>query len=210
MARKYLEIVTSPDVLRAQEQYYGRSRPITAPAERDPLGPVEAEFIAARDSFYMATVNAAGWPYMQHRGGPPGFLHVSSASTLAFADYEGNHQMISTGNLVGDDRVALFLMDYPGRRRLKLLGHARVDDARARPDLVEQVAEPARRPHVARVVTIEVVSFDWNCPKYITPRFTAAEVAANVEPLQREIAALHARLDGAEARREREKETEHA
>jgi hypothetical protein len=208
MARKFLETVSTPAVLRVQEEYYGRSRPVAAPADHDPLGPAEAEFIAARDSFYMATVGETGWPYVQHRGGPPGFLRVLGPTTLAFADYEGNHQMISAGNLAGDDRVSLFLMDYPRRRRLKLLGHARVEDARTRPDLVAPLGEPPQGAAVERVVVIEVVSFDWNCPRHITPRFSAAEVAAVVEPLRRQIAALRAQLEGAPPCPDR-KETDH-
>jgi hypothetical protein len=203
MARKFLETVTTAAVLRAQEQYYGRSRPVVAPADHDPLGPAEVEFIAARDSFYLATVGASGWPYVQHRGGPPGFLRVLGPTALAFADYQGNHQLVSTGNLAGDDRVALFLVDYAHRRRLKLLGHARVTDARTRSDLVAQLAEPSSRAQVERIVVIEVVSFDWNCPQHITPRFTAAEVAAVVEPLQRQIAALQTQLKSGPARSDR-------
>lgn len=197
MARNFLATVSTPSVLRAQEQYYGRARPIAA-AGSDPLGPAEVAFIAARDSFYLATVSETGWPYVQHRGGPPGFLRVLGPTTLAFADYEGNHQMVSTGNLAGDDRVCLFLMDYAHRRRLKLLGHARVVDARQAPDaLAELAAAPAAR--VERVMLIEVLSFDWNCPQHITPRFSAAEVAAVVEPLRRQIADLQAQLAAAGA-----------
>lgn len=208
MARKFLETLTTPAVLRAQEQYYGRSRPIAASADHDPLGPAEAAFIAARDSFYVASVSESGWPYLQHRGGPPGFLRLLGPTTLAFADYEGNHQMVSTGNIAADDRVALFLMDYPHRRRLKLLGHARAIDARERPDLMAQLGAANADARVERVMVIEVVSFDWNCPQHITPRFSEDEVAAMIEPLRRQIAALQAQLVGATAGPAR-KETEH-
>ena len=145
---------------------------------------------------------------MQRRGGPPGFLRLLGPTTLAFADYEGNHQMVSTGNLAGDDRVALFLMDYPHRRRLKLLGHARAVDARERPDLVAQLGTANADARVERVMVIEVVSFDWNCPQHITPRFSEDEVAAIVEPLQRQIAALRQQLAGATTGPAR-KETDH-
>lgn len=208
MARRYLEIVGTPAVLRAQEHYYGRAHPVTAVADHDPLGPNEVAFIAARDSFYLATVSESGWPYVQHRGGPPGFLRVLGPTTVAFADYEGNHQMVSTGNLAGDGRVSLFLMDYAARRRLKLLGRARVEDVRTQPDLVAQLGDPPQGAAVERVVVIEVVSFDWNCPRHITPRFSAAEVAAVVEPLRRQIAALRAQLEGAPPCPDR-KETDH-
>lgn len=191
MARNFLATLLSPAVLREQERYYGRARPVTADGTGDPLGAREAEFIAARDSFYMATVGESGWPYVQHRGGPPGFLHVASPSRLVFADYGGNRQLVTTGNLATDDRVSLFLMDYPNRRRLKILGHARVEDVRQDPALREGlVVEDGAE--VERVVVIDVVSFDWNCPQHITERFTRAEVEAAVEPLYREIDRLRA------------------
>ena len=191
MARNFLATLLSPPALREQERYYGRSRPVTPDGPGDPLGEREAEFIAARDSFYMATVGEAGWPYVQHRGGPAGFLHVVTPTRLAFADYGGNRQLLTAGNLAVDDRVSLFLMDYAHRRRLKILGHARVADVREHPELrdglvVEDGAE------VERVVVIEVVSFDWNCPQHITERFTRAEIEAAVEPLYREIDRLRA------------------
>ena len=143
----------------------------------------------------MATVTETGWPYMQHRGGQPGFLRVISPTQLAFADYKGNRQMLSTGNLGANDRVCLFLMDYPRRERLKILGHGRVEDARQHSELVAQFAEPEVHRNVERLFFIDVVSFDWNCPKYITPRYTAAEVEAAVSPLRQRIAELEARLE---------------
>ena len=194
MAEKYLEIVVTPAVARAQELYFGRSMNVSDAPERDPLTVDEQSFIAARDSFYMATITETGWPYVQHRGGKSGFLRVINPSTLAFADYKGNRQMISTGNLTMNDRVALFLMDYPQRTRLKILGHARVEDARQHPELVAQLAEPEASRIVERLFFIDVVSFDWNCPKYITPRCTADEVEAVVAPLRRRITELEAKL----------------
>jgi predicted pyridoxine 5'-phosphate oxidase superfamily flavin-nucleotide-binding protein len=194
MAERYLQTMFTPAVLAAQEQYYGRRASIGSAPERDPLTDEERAFIQARDSFYMATITESGWPYLQHRGGQPGFLHVINPTQLAFADYKGNRQLLSTGNLAANDRVALFLMDYPRRERLKILGHARIEDARQRPELVAQIAEPEARAIVERVFLIEVVSFDWNCPKYITPRFTAAEVEAAVLPLKQRIAELEAQL----------------
>jgi hypothetical protein len=193
MAEKYLEIVVTPAVARAQELYFGRSMNVSDAPERDPLTADEQSFIAARDSFYMATITETGWPYVQHRGGKSGFLRVINPSTLAFADYKGNRQMISTGNVTVNDRVALFLMDYPQRTRLKILGHARVEDARQHPELVAQLAEPEARRIVERLFFIDVVSFDWNCPKYITPRYTADEVEAVVAPLRRRITELEAK-----------------
>ena len=141
-----------------------------------------------------ATITESGWPYIQHRGGPQGFLRVISPTQLAFADYKGNRQMLSTGNLAANDRVALFLMDYPRRERLKILGHARVEDARQHAELVAKLAEPEVHRLAERLFFIEVISFDWNCPKYITPRYTAAEVEKADEPLKQRIAELEAQL----------------
>ena len=170
-----------------------RARSAGAP-ERDLLGQAEAEFIAARDSFYVGSVSESGWPYIQHRGGPPGFLRVMNETTLAFADYKGNRQLLTTGNVSVNDRVALFLMDYKNRERLKILGHARVEDVRVHPELTTQITDPKMRSSVERLVFIDVVSFDWNCPKYITPRYSAEEVAEYVEPLKSRIAELEAQL----------------
>ena len=194
MAERFMQNVLTPSVLAAQEHYYGRRASISSAPERDPLTDEERTFIEARDSFYMATITESGWPYIQHRGGPPGFLRVVSPTQLAFADYRGNRQMLSTGNLAANDRVALFLMDYPRRERLKILGHARIEDARQHPELVAQLGEPEVQRIVERLFFIEVISFDWNCPKYITPRYTAAEVEKAVEPLRQRIAELEAQL----------------
>lgn len=194
MATKYLELMFTEAVRRAQTQYYGSAGRIAGAPERDLLSQAEAEFIAARDSFYLGTVNAQGWPYIQHRGGPRGFLKILDASTMAFADYTGNRQLLSTGNLAENDHVSLFLMDYQHRERLKILGHARVEEARRQPELAAQVADPQMRGSVERLVLIDVVSFDWNCPKYITPRYPIEEVEASVKPLKARIAELEAEL----------------
>jgi predicted pyridoxine 5'-phosphate oxidase superfamily flavin-nucleotide-binding protein len=140
----------------------------------------------------MSTVSETGWPYIQHRGGETGFLRVLSPATLAFADYKGNRQLLSTGNLAASDKVALFLMDYPQRTRLKILGHARVEDAREHPDLVAQLAQAEVQPKVERLFFIDVVSFDWNCPQYITPRYTVEEMKDVISELQEHIADLNA------------------
>jgi predicted pyridoxine 5'-phosphate oxidase superfamily flavin-nucleotide-binding protein len=194
MATKFLELTLTDSVRQAQEHYYRKSRRIEAAPEHDVLTEDETSFIQARDSFYMATINEAGWPYIQHRGGKPGFLRVTGPSTLAFADYKGNRQLLSTGNLAANHRVALFLMDYPQRTRLKILGHGRVEDARAHPELVAQIAEPNVHHLIERLFFIEVVSFDWNCPQYITPRFTTGEIQDLIAPLQQRIAELEAKL----------------
>jgi predicted pyridoxine 5'-phosphate oxidase superfamily flavin-nucleotide-binding protein len=142
----------------------------------------------------MATITAeTGWPYIQHRGGPVGFLHVLDPHTLAFADYRGNRQMLSTGNLATNDRVALFIMDYPERTRLKILGHGTVRDAREHPELVEKLAGLKERRLIERVFTINVVGFDWNCPAYITPRYNLAEIESIIAPLKQRIAELESK-----------------
>ena len=194
MAEKFLKLLVTPSVARAQEHYYGHAQQFSGGAKRDALTDDEAQFIQSRDSFYLSTISESGWPYVQHRGGKPGFLHVVNPTTLAFADYKGNRQMLSTGNLAVNDRVCLFLMDYPQRTRLKILGHARTEDARQHPELVARFATPDVQRIVERVFLIEVVSFDWNCPKYITPRYTAAEVEEAVTPLRQRIAELEAEL----------------
>ena len=196
MGNRFMEIVTTESVLRAQKHYFGRSRAASEWTSRsESLTQEETDFIEARDSFYMATVTETGWPYVQHRGGKPGFLKVVNPSQLAFADYTGNRQLLSTGNLAHDDRVTLFLMDYPNRERLKIMGHARVEDAREHPDLVARFAEPEVQRIVERIFLIDLVSFDWNCPKYITPRYTAAEIEAAIAPLKQRIAELEAALN---------------
>jgi len=191
---KFREIAFTESVRRAQEKYFGHAQRVGHAPERDALTDDESQFIQSRDSFYMATVSETGWPYVQHRGGPSGFLRVVSPTQLAFADYRGNRQMLSTGNLAKNDRVTLFLMDYPQRARLKILGHARVEDAREHLELVSQFADVEVQSIVERVFLIEIVSFDWNCPKYITPRYTAAEVEEAVAPLRRRIAELEQQL----------------
>jgi predicted pyridoxine 5'-phosphate oxidase superfamily flavin-nucleotide-binding protein len=195
MAEKFLEIAFTDSVQKAQARYFGRSQQIAGAPERDALTEEEIDFVHSRDSFYLATVSESGWPYMQHRGGKPGFLHATSPTSLAFADYKGNRQLLSTGNLAVNDRVLLFLMDYPQRARLKIMGRARVEDAREHPELVKKFSTPEVQPIVERVFLIEVVSFDWNCPKYITPRYTAAEVDKAVLPLRKRIAELEAQLE---------------
>ena len=194
MATKYLDMTFTEAVCRAQTQYYGRAGKIADAPERDPLGQAETEFIAARDSFYLGSISESGWPYIQHRGGPQGFLRVINETTLVFADYKGNRQLLTTGNVSVNNRVSLFLMDYKNRERMKILGHARVEDARLHPELVAQVSDANMRSSVERLVFIDVVSFDWNCPKYITPRYSAAEVEELAGPLRARIVELEAQL----------------
>ncbi len=169
----------------SREMYAGMTaRP--APAG---LGEREAAFLAMRDSFYMATVSEEGWPYIQHRGGPRGFLKVLSDKQIGFADYRGNRQYVSVGNLQTEKRVSLFLMDYPNRARLKLLGRASVVEANSNPNLAETLAMDGQAK-VERLFTIDVEAFDWNCPQFITPRFTEEELAASLSPMVEELQTL--------------------
>ena len=162
-----------------------------------PLGEDERAFIETRRSFYMASVSETGWPYLQHRGGPVGFVKVTGEDQIGFADYSGNRQHISEGNLAGDNRVSLFMMDYPRKARLKLQGMARMQSAEDAPELAAQLATEGQG-RVERVVVIDIKAFDWNCPQFITPRFTEDEIAQMLGPKLQEqadrIAELEAQL----------------
>jgi len=181
MARAFAKISFTPDVQAVQTELGSRMAYRAAElgeAEEVALGAAEQAFIAERDSFYQATVSQTGWPYVQHRGGPVGFLKVLDDRTIGYADFSGNRQYISVGNLRGDDRVSLLLMDYPQRRRLKIWGRARAVDERAEPALLAKLESPDFRAPVERGIVIQVEAFDWNCPKYITPRYSQNEVEA--------------------------------
>ena len=152
----------------------------------------EAAFIAARDSFYLASTSSNGWPYVQHRGGPPGFLKVLDETTLAFADFRGNRQYITLGNTLADDRVSLILVDYPHQARLKILAHMQARDLADDPALAERLALPGYKAKPERAFVLKLETFDWNCPQHITPRFTSAEVEVALAPAHARLAALEA------------------
>ena len=181
MAHQFAAIMFTDGVKAAQEHVGSRTqyeRFVAGAGPNDELSETETSFIAQRDTLYMATVNADGWPYVQHRGGPPGFLRVLGPKCLAYADFRGNKQMISVGNAATNDRVSLILMDYPNRRRLKILGHLRIKHAQdVAPEELAKVALDDYRARIERVVYINVAAFDWNCPQHITPRYTEAEFA---------------------------------
>jgi predicted pyridoxine 5'-phosphate oxidase superfamily flavin-nucleotide-binding protein len=176
MGQHFANIAFTPAV-QAEQARLGSRATYARQAEAGPddsrLTAREASFIAARDSCYLASVSETGWPYMQHRGGPPGFVRVLDARTIGFADLTGNRQHISLGNLAQNDRVSLFFMDYANRRRLKLLGHARV--VRDDPALLARLTPPGTERQAESAMLITVAGYDWNCPQHITPRFTAAE-----------------------------------
>ena len=166
--------------VKALQQAHGSRRAYAkgeqGPDTHDRLGPDEVEFISARDSFYLATISETGWPYLQHRGGPPGFVRVLDEKTLVFGDVRGNKQFISVGNVQGNTRVSMLFMDYPNQTRLKLLGTA---------ELIAPADLPAsQRPSVSdgrpleRYFRVHVEAFDWNCPQGITPRYTVEELEA--------------------------------
>lgn len=183
MASAFANIAFTANVKALQARMGSReayARREQEPLQEPVLGPHEIAFIEARDSFYLGTVGETGWPYVQHRGGPAGFLKVLDARTIGYADFAGNRQYVSAGNLAGDDRVSLFLMDYPHQTRLKILGRARVIDANSDPGLLARLDNPHFRAHVERGIVIHIEGFDWNCPKYITPRYTEDEVAQRI------------------------------
>ncbi|MGR3696773.1 MAG: pyridoxamine 5'-phosphate oxidase family protein [Roseovarius sp.] len=197
MPHHFAEIAFTPTVTRLQEDLGSRAAYARMQAAEDPvnlhLSAIEAEFIAARDSVYMATVTETGWPYIQHRGGPAGFMRVLDDRTLGFADFRGNRQYISLGNLSTDDRVSLFFMDYPNRRRLKLFGRARAVGLEDE-DLLARLEMPDYRARIERGFLITVEGFDWNCPQHITPRFTVDQLEDVTAPLHARIAQLEAAL----------------
>ena len=195
MTDRYMQTVLTPSVLDAEREYYGKSYPTFDAQEPDSLRDQEIEMIQSRDSFYMATITEDDWPYLQHRGGPKGFLRVLNRQQIGFADYRGNRQLITVGALSKSDRVSLFLIDYPTRTRLKMLGHARVLKASDNPKLAEQLAPPeghGSKPE--RLIVSEGLTYDWNCPTFITPRYTKSEIEEVTNPLNEQIAALKLKL----------------
>jgi predicted pyridoxine 5'-phosphate oxidase superfamily flavin-nucleotide-binding protein len=196
MGHKFSEIAFTPKVKTLQERHDSRraySRSEAGPSHHDTLGQNEVDFITARDSFYMASVSETGWPYVQHRGGPRGFLRALDQKTIGFADYRGDRQYVSTGNIDAEDRVSLLLMDYPNRARLKIFGRARIVGAEDIETLAK-LENPSYGAQVERGILVSIEAFDWNCSQHITPRFTLAEVEQLAEPLHAEIAQLQAAL----------------
>jgi uncharacterized protein len=197
MTSRFLNLLFSSSVKTAQEHNGSRhayARVDHATDEPDRLTGNEAQFITARDSFYMASIGAGGWPYVQHRGGPSGFVKVLDDKSLGLADFRGNRQYVSVGNFADDPRVALFFMDYPRRTRLKLLGRVRVVDLTENADLAKTLMDDGYGAKVERGMLIDVEAFDWNCPQHITPRFTLAEVEPSIATLKSRIAQLEAEI----------------
>ena len=196
MGRRFAELAFTPLVKEQQEEHGSRhlyERVEQSVDRGDRLGEAEQAFIGERDGFYMASVTETGWPYVQYRGGPVGFLHVLDERTIGFADFRGNKQYISTGNLLHDDRVALFLMDYPNQSRLKILGRAKIHEGDADAQrLIETLRMPGEMSPVERALLIQVEAFDWNCPQHITARYSQQELAKILEPMRRRLEELEA------------------
>ncbi len=190
----FLDIASTPSVRAAQAangsaEVWDNFRGNRA---SDRFTEAEAQFIARRDSFYMATVSENGWPYVQHRGGPPGFLKMLDERTLGFIDFAGNRQYISLGNLSADDRACLILMDYPARRRLKIYAHVEARNLADDPELAERLALPAYKARPERAFLVHLKAFDWNCQQHITPRFSEPELAEALAPVRRRLEELEA------------------
>jgi predicted pyridoxine 5'-phosphate oxidase superfamily flavin-nucleotide-binding protein len=192
MAYGFLDIAATPGVRAAQQANgsgdYWAAFKGDRPSDR--FTEAETAFIAGRDSFYMATVSESGWPYVQHRGGPSGFIRVLDNRTLGVADFRGNRQYISAGNLASEGRAALILMDYPNRRRLKIYAHVETKDLAADPELAAKLTLPGYRAKVERSLIMHLAAFDWNCPQHITQRFSEAELAPALAPLRSRLEAL--------------------
>lgn len=205
MGHKFAEIAFTANVKNEQERSGSRrgyARMEYGDDNHDKLGANEAAFIAERDSFYMATVSETGWPYIQHRGGPAGFVRILDEKTIGFTDFVGNRQYVSLGNLQSNDRVSLFFMDYPNQTRLKLLGRVRLVGANES-KLLEQLQVPDYRARVERGMIITIEGYDWNCTQHITPRFTQAQVLSMVEPLKDRVTELESTLADLNARQQK-------
>lgn len=200
MRHRFFDLAFTPAVQAEQARRGSRAGYAALSARRndgataDVLEEQEFAFIAGRDSFYLATVSETGWPYVQHRGGPIGFVRRVDERSIGWAEYSGNRQYVSAGNVAADDRVAMIFVDYPHQERLKVLGHVRAYDAADRLDLARLLGIEHYEARVERFVLVTVEAFDWNCPQHITPRFTAEEIDKLVAPLHARIAELEARL----------------
>lgn len=192
--RTFGELAFTPAVQALQSQFGSRESYARMQARQDTpngLGPRETAFLAQADSFFLATVSETGWPYVQHRGGPAGFLKVISPAQVAYADFRGNRQFVSAGNAMRNDRVSLIVMDYPNQQRLKLMGHLKflpIEAAGAA--MASVVALPNYRARPEHIALIDVEAFDWNCPQHITPRFTAEDIERAAQPLRDRITQL--------------------
>lgn len=190
MPKAFATISFTESVKAAQSLYGSRERNQAfelADDSRDELSEFEAEFIEARDSFYQATISENGWPYVQHRGGPAGFLRVLDKQTIGYADFSGNKQYLSVGNLNANPRISMILMDYANRRRLKLWGTVRIVHESEYPEIIARLEVPSYRARVERGIIIHIEAIEWNCPQHITRRYSQSELDRIVKPLIEEI-----------------------
>ena len=195
-ANRYAELAFTEHVQAEQSRAGSRAayaRQMAGQTLHERLGPEEVDFIQAQDHLFLATVGETGYPYVQHRGGRRGLLHVLDEHTVAFADVRGNRQYITVGNLRTNDRVSILLLDQAAQARLKLLGRARVVEAADDPELIARLA-PTAEGKVERAIVVQVEAFDWNCPQHIVPRYTAEEIEAAVKPMQERLRELEERL----------------
>jgi predicted pyridoxine 5'-phosphate oxidase superfamily flavin-nucleotide-binding protein len=193
MTESFGSLVFTPAVKALQERYGSRrqyARLEQLGEMKGGLGPDEEEYLSERDTFYMASLGESGWPYVQHRGGPKGFLKVIDDTTLAFADFRGNKQYISTGNLLTDNRVALIVVDYPRQLRLKLLGRVEILEGEKAKDWLPKVRDPEYKAVTERVYVIRIEAFDWNCQQHIIPRYTEEEIRDVLEPIEKQMQEL--------------------
>ena len=202
MSYGFLDVAVTPSVEAVQAKMGADHiwKDFKEHREFDRFSESEAAFIADRNSFYMATISETGWPYVQHRGGPRGFLKRIDDRTLAFADYRGNRQYISTGNLVANQRACLFLMDYPRRARLKIYVHVDTLGLEEDPALTALVGVPDYKAKLERIFRLQLQAFDWNCSRHIAPRFTEEEIAVAARPLRERLAQLEIENAGLRAR----------
>lgn len=183
MSQNFTKFAFTKSVKKAQEHYGTRHAyaHMETSGDRYVLTDKEATFIQARDSFYMATVGENGWPYVQHRGGSKGFLKVVDNLTLGYADFRGNGQYISTGNIKADNKATLILMDYPSQQRLKVWVDVKIIEAEQNTELMQQLEMIDYKARIERLVILTVKAYDWNCPQHITPRYTLEEINALTE-----------------------------
>jgi hypothetical protein len=193
VAQNFGSLVFTPTIKALQERHGSRGQYArmeqSDPAD-DGLGPMEKEFLAERDSFYMASTGSTGWPYIQHRGGPAGFVKVIDDNTIAFANFSGNKQYVTSGNAVTDNRVALIFVDYPRQERLKLLGKLEILEGEKASEWLEKVRHPEYKAAVDSVYVVHVEAFDWNCPQHIVPRFTAVQIRELLVPAEKRMQEL--------------------
>lgn len=198
MSHKFFDLTFTESVKKAQEKY-GSRRSYARSEDGKPdfygLGDAEQEFIEQRDGFYMATVNNEGQPYLQFRGGAKGFLKVLDHNTLGFADFRGNMQYISVGNLNENKKAALFLMDYPNQTRLKILANVEVIDGKDAAEIIEKLTVANYKAKIERAMILHIEAFDWNCPQHITQRFTIDEIKQMVTPVYEHIARLEKEIE---------------